>query len=720
MPDFRQLQFTRDANNIVTVTFDVPDSPMNVFNNAVVRELVEVLSLLEREPARAVVFHSAKPSGFFAGADVHHIRELATPDEATAVQSVGQELFARVERLPFPTVAAIHGVCLGGGLEFALACKHRVARDDPQTKLGLPEVQLGLLPGWGGTVRLPKLVGLREALGMILEGKTVSAAKSAKIGLVDRAIPAETFEQELAAFVEDRVAGRSVRRPVRGLGGMFLDGTRPGRAIVFSTARKLAAKKGRDYPALEAALRAVQAGLKGGDVAGLAAERVEFPKLLFGSVARNLIDLFLNREKARKPATWVSESHAPRKVKKAAVVGAGIMGAGIAQVLALNKITVVLKDVNAEVTAAGLKRVEELTHDAAKKGALSRDEAGAALALVTATPEPEALAGADVVIEAVVEREEVKQAVFHDLATRLGPQAIFASNTSALSVSRIAEAVKYPGRVAGLHFFNPVHRMPLVEVVRGRATDDDTVATLVELARKLGKVPVVVADSPGFLVNRILFPYMDEAVRLVLEGVPSEVVDREAAQFGMPMGPLELLDQVGVDIAAEVAKTFAVLTTDTGPSPARFAEMVKDGAIGKKAGRGFYEYREGKRGRPTRWAKADGSQRARHHEAGELSAIQKRLMYPMINEAAKCLEAGIVAEAWMVDLAMVLGTGFAPFRGGPLRTADTLGLPRVVREMEALRSTAGERFAPTAMLQALAAEGRVFYAKASRAPASVS
>jgi 3-hydroxyacyl-CoA dehydrogenase/enoyl-CoA hydratase/3-hydroxybutyryl-CoA epimerase len=489
---------------------------------------------------------------------------------------------------------------------------------------------------------------------------------------------------------------------------------------VLSTARKRAAKRGRDYPALEAALRAVRAGLKGGHAAGLAAEREEFPRLLFGPVARNLIDLFLNREKARKTSTWVSESVAPRRVRKAAVVGAGVMGAGIAQLLALNRIPVVLRDVNAELTAAGRKRVEELTQEAVRKGALSRAEADEALRAVTATPDPEALAGADLVIEAVVEREDVKQKVFRDLAARLAPEAVLASNTSALSVSRIAEAVEHPGRVAGLHFFNPVHRMPLVEVVRGRSTDDATIATLVDLVRKLGKAPVVVADSPGFLVNRILFPYMDEAVRLVLEGVPGEAVDREAVQFGMPMGPLELLDQVGIDIAADVAKTFASLVSDAGPTPARFAEMAEDGALGKKAGRGFYEYRDGKRGNPTRWATPGGPEQPRHAEAsapGELSAVQKRLVYPMINEAAKCLEAGVVAEAWVLDLAMVLGTGFAPFRGGPLRAAGAMGVGRVVREMEMLRSTAGQRFEPAAMLRALAGEGRGFYQPAYAAAA---
>ncbi len=709
--DFRHLRMERDGRGVVTVTFDVLGSPVNVFNDATTGELVEVVSRLERDPPRVVVFRSGKPSGFIAGADIHRIQRITTEAEARAVQSAGHELFERMERLPCPTVAVIHGVCLGGGLEFALACKHRIARDDPSTKIGLPEVQLGLIPGWGGTVRLPRLVGVREALGMILEGKTYSAPKAAAVGLVDRAISAASFEVEVSTFIDDRLAGRSVRRPSRGLMGTLLDGTAPGRAMVLATARKRAAKKGRDYPALAAALRVIRAGLRGGPAAGFAAEREEFPKLLFSSVARSLIDLFLHREQARKTSTWVSEEHAPRKVRKAAVVGAGVMGAGIAQLLALNKMSVVLKDINAEIVATGMKRIEELTGEAVRKGAAARDEAEAAIRNITATHEWEPLAGSDLVIEAVVEREDIKRAVFGELATRLGPNAVLASNTSALSVSKIAEAVDHPGRVAGLHFFNPVHRMPLVEVVRGRATDDATIATLVDLVRKLGKVPVVVADSPGFLVNRILFPYMDEAVRLVLEGVPGDEIDREAVRFGMPMGPLELLDQVGVDIAADVSKTFAALTTDVGPTPARFIEMVKDGAIGKKAGKGFYEYHDGKRGNPTRWARAEGKAAPARREAaaGELSEIQKRLMYPMINEAAKCLDAAIVSDAWMIDLAMVLGTGFAPFRGGPLRTADTLGLARVVREMDEFRKSAGPRFEPAPLLRAFAADRHKFH-----------
>jgi 3-hydroxyacyl-CoA dehydrogenase/enoyl-CoA hydratase/3-hydroxybutyryl-CoA epimerase len=391
------------------------------------------------------------------------------------------------------------------------------------------------------------------------------------------------------------------------------------------------------------------------------------------------------------------------------------MGAGIAQLVALNGIPVVVKDVNDEIVASGMKKIELLTTKAANKGVLSRDAAESLLRNVTPTSAWEPLAGAGLVIEAVVEREDVKRDVFRQLAERLGPSAVLATNTSALSVSRIAETTPNPPRVAGLHFFNPVHKMHLVEVVRGRSTNDETVATLVELVRRLGKVPVVVADSPGFLVNRILFPYLDEAVRVTIQ-TGSPVADSEAVAFGMPVGPLNLLDQIGIDIAADVSKTFGALARDPGPTPARFAEMVKDGALGKKAGRGFYDHSKSANS-PTRWA-SDSTKPDVGREPvppGELSAIQKRLIYPMINEAAKCLESGVVAEAWVVDFAMVLGAGFAPFRGGPLRMADALGLSRIVGELEALRREHGERFEPATLLKAKADEGGGFYTDAARA-----
>jgi 3-hydroxyacyl-CoA dehydrogenase/enoyl-CoA hydratase/3-hydroxybutyryl-CoA epimerase len=713
--DYRHLRLERDPRGVATVSFDVQGVPVNVFNDEVIRELQQVVERLERDPPRVVLFRSAKPSGFLAGADVRRIQQFETEGEVRTILSAGHALFDRVERLPCPAVAIIHGPCLGGGLEFALACRYRVARDDSQTKLGLPEVQLGLIPGWGGTQRLPRCVGLRQALRMILEGSTLNASRAAAAGLVDLTAPPDDFETAVSRFVDDLLAGKDVRRPGHGLLGALLDGTGPGRALVFRSARKRIAKRGRDYPALPAALRAIEAGYHGSREAGFAAERDEFARVVFTPTARNLIELFFQRERARKPSTWVAEDHKPTPVRKVAVIGAGAMGAGITQLVAITGITVAMKDINDDIVANGRKKIDTLTDEAVAKGVMSREAADAALRNVTATSAWEPLAGADVAIEAVVEREDVKRQVFPQLAEKLGDSVVLASNTSALSVTRLAEVTPHPGRVAGLHFFNPVHRMHLVEVVRARATDDDATATLVEFVRKLGKVPVVVADSPGFLVNRVLFPYIDEGVRLVIEGVPGEEVDRDAVRFGMPMGPLELLDQVGVDIAADVSGTLGRLRGgDSGPSPGRFAEMVRAGDLGKKAGRGFYEYRNGRRGLPTHWATATGPRPASGGESDGLTEVQKRLIYPMINEAAKCLEGGVVNDAWVVDLAMVLGTGFAPFRGGPLRTADAIGLASVVRDLDELRQAHGVRFEAAALLRTKAGSGRGFYSNESR------
>ncbi|MCE9563455.1 MAG: enoyl-CoA hydratase/isomerase family protein [Planctomycetes bacterium] len=718
MRDLQHLRLDRDERGVATVTFDVRGTPLNVFNDEVIGELRTVIDELERDPPRVVVFKSGKSSGFFAGADVNRIQQLETPDEVRVVIDAGHDVFDRIEHLPCPTVAVIHGPCLGGGLEFALSCRHRIARDDSSTKFGLPEVTLGLIPGWGGTQRLPRLVGLRESLRIILEGANFNASKAAAAGLVDVAAPPEVFDATVSHFIDDRLTGRSVRKPSHGILDTLLDGTWPGNAVVLATARRRIEKRGRDYPALPAALRAIEAGLHSPGAAGFEAEREEFVGVVFTPVARSLIGLFFQRERARKPSTWVRGTK-PSPVQKAAVVGAGTMGAGIAQLLAFNDIPVVLKDINDEIVAGGMKKIASLTDAAVSKSLLTREAGDAVVGRITPTSTWEPLAGCDLVIEAVVEREDIKRTVFGELAERL-PSAVLASNTSALSVTRIADTTPNAERVAGLHFFNPVHRMQLVEVVRGKASNDATIATLVELVRKLGKVPVVVADSPGFLVNRTLFPYLDEAVRLVIEGVPGEEVDRAAVRFGMPMGPLELLDQIGVDIAADVAKTFAALSSDVGPAPARFAEMVKDGALGKKSGHGFYDYRGDRRGKPTKWATSKHPHSVPDNaERGELSDVQKRLMYPMINEAAKCLEAGVVPEAWVADLAMVLGTGFAPFRGGPLRTADSLGVARVVQELETLRAEHGQRFEPARLLRKMADEGHGFYTETVPAVAHV-
>ncbi|MCS7022592.1 MAG: 3-hydroxyacyl-CoA dehydrogenase NAD-binding domain-containing protein [Gemmataceae bacterium] len=708
------LRVEQDHRGVAVATIDVAGMPVNVITEGLVRELGELVQQWERDAPRAIVFRSGKSSGFLAGADVRQIQRLRTVEEVQAVLRAGQELFQRLERLPCPVIAAIHGPCLGGGLEFALACHYRIARDDPSTRLGLPEVQLGLIPGWGGTQRLPRLVGWKRAVTMILEGASLPARKAWEAGLVDAIAEPAQWEAAVERFVTERLQGVALPRPRKSLTDRLLDGTWAGRWLIFSQARKRLGVRAEHYPALTAALRALEAGLRGRRVDGFAVERQEFARVVFTPAARRLLELFFAREKARKTATWVGSDVPIRTFQKVAVIGGGVMGSGIAQLLAVNGYTVVVKEVQAELAAAAQQRIAELLRTAVAKEVLRPADAQAAMQRLTVTTDWEPLQGADLAVEAVVEKEEVKRTVFQELARHLGPQAILASNTSALSISRLAEAVPEPGRVAGLHFFNPVHKMPLVEVIRTLHTQPETIAALVELVRKLGKVPVVVADSPGFLVNRILFPYLDEAVRLLLEGVPAEAIDRAAVRFGMPMGPLELLDQVGIDIAADVSKTFAALAVEPSPTPQHFAAMVADGALGKKTGRGFYQYEGDKRKGLTSWARPSvGTATTLVEEPSvgdtELSELQQRLIYPMLNEAARCLDSGVVPEAWMVDLAMVLGTGFAPFRGGPLHTADALGIPRLVRELDVLQRRCGPRYTPAPLLRTLAAEERDFY-----------
>ncbi len=597
MNEYRNLRIERDKPGVMTVVIDMPDRAMNVLDEGLLRDLDALVTSLESDQGLSlVVFRSGKESGFLAGADVEQLHKVATPQEAETAIRAGQQLFCRIAKLPVQTVAVIHGPCLGGGLELALACNFRVARDDESTRIGLPETQLGLIPGWGGTQRLPRLIGLESALRMILEGQRLPAAKAQKFGLVDMTAPADRFESAVQSFLTDRLAGKPVRRRKRALAARLRGESWLGRQLVFRIARKRLGRRLRQYPALGGALRAIEVGLSRGLPRGLDAEREEFCKALFTPACRNLLELFMQRERARKSATWSADtSIVPQPVKTLAVVGAGTMGAGIAQLAAYQGLDVILKDIRQDLVDAGLKRVESLMQDAVRSGSLDADAARQRCDAVTGTVDWGPVSPADVVIEAVVERLNVKQEVFRELDARLPADSLIVSNTSALPIGELATATGRAPQVAGLHFFNPVHRMAIVEVVRSAATSDQTVATLVEFARDLGKVPIVVAEGPGFLVNRILFPYLDEAVRMVCEGMPADQIDGEAEDFGMMMGPLEMLDQVGIDIAADVARTMAPLAAEASPVPQRLAAMVAQGRLGKKSGSGFYAYRDGRK-----------------------------------------------------------------------------------------------------------------------------
>lgn len=720
-------------DDLTVVSVNVADRSVNVFHESVIVELEQVVSSLETQSAGVIVFRSSRESGFFAGADVHEIASLSDASEIDSVLLRGQQLFERVERLPVPTIAAIHGPCLGGGLEFALACRSRIALNSRTTRLGLPEVQLGLIPGWGGTQRLPALIGIADALPMILQGKKLSAAEAEKIGLVDAVFEESEWEDAIRGYADGvlRDSARVIGRTGPARMARFLDSWL-GRWAVLRTAESKIRNRIDSYPALAAAIRSVRAGYDHA-VDGYKVEREEFNALMQTSTCRNLLELFLRRERARAAGSTetvadestdrvpsvrtMNSATARRTVRNLGVVGAGAMGAGIGQLAALKGMSVVLKELTPELAAAGLERVTELLDSMRNKGKLSADERNDVLSRIRVTDSFDDLAHCDAVIEAVVEKMDVKKAVFAKLDAVLRPDAIIASNTSALSLREMSESLRYPDRAAGLHFFNPVHRMELVEVVRAEHTSSETVSSLVQLARALGRTPVVTSDSPGFFVNRVLFPYIGEAVRLILEGEDCRKIDHEAKKFGMPMGPVELVDHVGIDVAWHVAETLRAIHPESDRLIHILGLMVARGWLGMKSGRGFYVWKgrvhsgvnpdlklvlhqdEQSGPTPHRSVSDSGS----HPTVGVysddgLTETQRRLVYPMINEAAMCLEEGVIAEPWMADLAMVLGTGFAPFRGGPISVAESIPSSALMNNFHVLSARHGSRFRPASWL----------------------
>ncbi len=701
MSQYQHLRSGRDSRGVMTVTLDVAGLPVNVLHEELLRELSELAEGLRQDSTlRLVVFRSAKPGGFLAGADIHFLERIATAEEVDPLLQLGRRVFALIEALPVPTVAVLHGACLGGGLELALACRYRVAREDVSTRIGLPETQLGLIPGWGGTQRLPRIVGLAPAVRMILDASRLTAAEAFSHGLVDALLSPSRFEEELAAFLENCLTGHAPERAGRDRGTSLKDETAASREQILSQARRQIADSAEQYPALPAALRAIEAGVLHGMEAGLEAERVEFRHVLFDPACRNLLNIFLWRERARKRSTWVPETGTgTRPIRKVAILGAGTMGAGIAQLAATQGCAVWLMDLSDDLVAQGMRKIHDLTQQAVRKQLLTEDDAAKAMSAIGTTTRMETFSDADLVIEAVIEKVEVKQQVFARLDALLPPESLIASNTSALSIGEIGSATKRPGHVAGLHFFNPVHRMPLVEIVRSRQTSDATVAALVDLTRQLGKIPIVVSEGPGFLVTRVLFQYLDEAVRLVDEGVAADEIDREAKRFGLPMGPLELLDLVGLDVSAEITRTMRSVNVEESPTPDKLAKMVAAGAKGKKSGSGFYQYGAGQRGAPATFSSAavDHARLPRDLELrGEvLTGLQQRLVFSLINSAAACVHEGIVAEPWMADLGMILGTGFAPYRGGPMTLIDHWGRDRVVEVLQNLSEACGPRFRPS-------------------------
>ena len=693
------------SDRLAALTFDVPGAKVNVFSRPILEELEQVIpGLAAREDVGCLVLLSGKGANFVAGADVEEIAGVTDPDAAEAGSRIGHRIFAAWEALPFPTVAAIRGSCMGGGTEWALASTYRVVADRPEVRIGLPEVRLGILPGWGGCTRLPRRVGIAAALDMILAGKTVSGRRALKIGLADALLPDARFLDEVRDFAlarRDRPRPEDARPDFKEL---LLERNPLGRKIVFDQARKktLEATRGQ-YPAPLRAIEVVRVGVEQGARAGFDAEARAVADLATSRVAKNLIHVFRLTEEAKK-ANGLPGAPA-RPVRQLAVLGAGVMGGGIAQLAAHEAgVPIRLKDVDDRALASGMAHAGQLFERLARRHRVTKPEVRRQMALLLPTLSYAGFERTDLVIEAIVEKLAVKQEVFAEVARHLRPDAVLASNTSSLSIAAIGEKTPHRERVVGMHFFNPVNRMPLVEVIAPAGCEPAAVNTVFAFARRLGKTPVLVKDTPGFLVNRLLMFYSIEALWLLDAGHRMEDLDRAMTDWGMPLGPMALTDEVGLDVAVKVAHILAAAFGDRLPLPGWIDRLSGEGRLGTKTGSGFYRYdgRERKDPDPAVYEILGIEPRIEHPDPGQ---IADRMVLPMVNEAARCLEEQVVGSAAELDLAMILGTGFPPFRGGLCRWADQQGLDEIVATLERLESAVGDRFRPSDALRARAAAG---------------
>jgi 3-hydroxyacyl-CoA dehydrogenase/enoyl-CoA hydratase/3-hydroxybutyryl-CoA epimerase len=706
------LTTTMREGGVAVVTFDLQGESVNKLTRGVVDEFRALMDRIDSDTTiRAVVLVSGKPDLFIAGADIDGFLELRTAAEAEALSREGQEMMNRIERLRAPVVCAIHGACLGGGLEAALAAAYRIATDHPKTVLALPEVQLGLIPGAGGTQRLPRRVGLRQSLEMILQGKNVRAKKALQIGLIDELVhPSILLDVavERAAKLGEGKIPRERARAVHGFGDVVLEDNALGRSVVFRKAREKTRESTKgNYPAPIAAIDAIEQSYLGDRAKGFATEARLFGEMAVTDVSRQLIFLFFAGAALKKDTGVGDANVTPRPVTQIGILGAGFMGAGIAAIAAMQGTVVRLKDAEHERVAKGLREVSSILREQLRRKRITRRQLDDELTLVGGTIDYSGFAGASIIIEAVFEDLKVKQSVLAE-AEAVAPRAIFASNTSTIPIERIAANAKHPERVLGMHFFSPVQKMPLLEVIRSKATNNEALATAVSYGKKLGKTVIVVRDAPGFYANRILAPYVNEAGLLLDEGVAIEAVDRALVEFGFPVGPITLIDEVGLDIAGKSSAVMLGAFGDRMVPAASLAKVIEAGRTGRKGGKGFYRYENGKKKGVDETVYPLFSSNAQRMLIGARDIVE-RCVFAMLNEAARCLEEGIIASARDGDVGAVYGIGFPPFRGGPFRYLDTLGIPTVNRALEVLDGRFSPRFRPAAILQEMASSGSHFY-----------
>lgn len=750
-------QADHNGPRIWTLTFDLPGEKVNKLSRKVMADFSLILTELEAMSGKssslgegahtasdqtadrtmadktridALILVSGKSGNFIAGADIEMIQGVQTSHEAEALSATGHELLNRWEDLPFPTIAAVNGAALGGGLELALASSAIIMSNDSAAKIGLPEVLLGLIPGMGGCVRLTQKVGIATALDMILTGKSLSGERAFKAGVVEACLPKEAFEQSVLNWVKSNLPKlRSGRRiaPTPKLGGMgglagsLLEKNPVGRKLIFKKATEGVISKTRGkYPAPLQAIQVLQeTGVGYGEEKkligkarekALAREAQGFGIVAATEVSKNLIRLFFLTEGVKKSVglsegTWVK----PAQISSAGVLGAGVMGGGIAQLLADKNIPARMKDLTSQALVLGIQAASKLFQKQVQKRKLNKRQLLQKLNLISPLLDYSGFRKIDIVIEAVVEKMEVKQKLFQELEGHVGQDCILASNTSSLSITEMQRVLRHPERFAGMHFFNPVHKMPLVEVIRGEKTSDQTIAKIFQLSKQLGKTPIVVKDAPGFLVNRLLVPYLNEAMYLLADGATITEIDDALLDFGMPMGPMELIDEVGVDVGEKVLHILHHAFGDRMmPSPLT-PKVVAAGRLGKKNGKGMYCYPDKSKQLDPKIYEILGVS----SQSGKIAVEEmvERCVLPMINEAARCLDEGVVSSPAEVDLGMIMGTGFPPFRGGLLRYADTVGVRIAVDRLRKYQERFGARFEPSAALLKRAEYDQKFYSR---------
>ncbi|MDF9387636.1 MULTISPECIES: fatty acid oxidation complex subunit alpha FadJ [Vibrio] len=687
----RAFHLTIDEQNIAWLAIDVPGEKMNTLQAAFAQEMQEVFATLEAQKTslKGMVIHSLKPDNFIAGADVRMLNACQSASEAQALAKQGQEMFQTLSDLPFPVVAAIHGPCLGGGLELALACHYRVCSDADITRLGLPEVQLGLLPGSGGTQRLPRLIGLLPSLDLILTGKQLRAKKAKQLGVIDACV-AETILLDVAKkYVLDN-SGKKRHQANTSAKEKLISHTQLGRKLIFDQAAKKTKQKTRgNYPAADAILEVIRHGLDRGFKAGLELEAKRFGDLVMSSESKALRSIFFATTEMKKET---GSDAKPQTVKRIGVLGGGLMGAGISHVsVAKAKVPVRIKDVSNDGVLNALNYNYKLFDKQRKRRILSKAQMQTKMAQLSGGIDFTSYQHIDVVIEAVFEDLTLKQQMVADVEANAKTSTIFATNTSSLPIQKIAAKAARPENVIGLHYFSPVEKMPLVEVIPHQTTSQETIATVVALAKKQGKTPIVVKDCAGFYVNRILAPYMNEAAQILMAGESIEKIDTALLDFGFPVGPITLLDEVGIDVGSKI---MPILVQELGPrfqGPDVFDLLLNDNRKGRKSGKGFYTYKGKKKEIDKSIYKLlkitpDAKQSDKE--------IALRCVLLMLNEAVRCLDEGVIRCARDGDIGAIFGIGFPPFLGGPFRYIDQIGIKKLVEMMNQHAEKYGDKFAP--------------------------